>query len=123
MARVSYAQSKVAQYIIEKYGTDQFEKFEFWTMGGKHAEILYSYGKDLRKVRLQYLGKSIINGDSCFKIQFSNKYVLYVIPSGFSLKVIDLSKKYDKAFSWQYEGPVNGIGTFVIFVPPTTRML
>jgi len=44
-------------------------------------------------------------------MQFTNKYVLYIIPAGLSLKVIDSSGTYSKIFSWQYGGPVNGIGT------------
>lgn len=107
----SLAQLKVAQYSYGKFDTDQFEKFEFWTKRRKHSEILYTYGRSVRKINLQYLGKSRINGDTCFKVQFSNKYVLYVIPSGLSLKVVDSSGKYNKAFSWQYEGPIEGRGT------------
>ena len=112
VTKTSYAQLKVAQYAHGKYGTDQFEKFEFWTKGGTRSKILYNYGKNTRNVQLQYLGKSKINGDSCFVVRFSNKYVLYVIPSGLSLKIIDSTGTYSKAFSWQYEGPVNGIGTY-----------
>jgi hypothetical protein len=110
-SKVSNAQLKVAQYAYGKYSTDQFEKFEFWARGDKQSEILYSYGKDPRKVQLQYLGKSTINGDSCFEVRFSNKYVLYIIPRGLSLEVVDSPGKYKKTFSWEYEGPINGIGT------------
>lgn len=101
----------MAQYAHGKYGADEFERLEFWIKDGKRSEILYSYGKHERKGQLQYIGKTKINGDSCFKVQFSNKYVLYVIPLDLSLKVVDLPGKYSKVFSWQYEGPVNGIGT------------
>ena len=107
----SYSQSQVAQYSYGKSGTDQFEKFEFWTNSGKHSEILYSYGKDARKVKLHYFGKSQINGASGFKVQFSNNYILYIIPTKLSLRVIDSVGKYKKTFSWEYEGPVKGIGT------------
>ena len=110
-SKVSCAQLKVAQYSYGKYATDQFEKFEFWTKGDKHSEILYSYGKDSRKVQLQYLGKSKINGDSCFEVRFSTKYVLYIIPTGLSVEVVDSLGKYKKTFSWEYEGPIDGIGT------------
>ena len=109
--KVSNAQLKVAQYAYGKYGTDQFERFEFWAKGGKRSEIQYSYGKNSRKVQLQYLGKSKINGDSCFEVRFSNEHVLYIIPTGLLLEVIDSLGKYKKTFSWEYEGPINGIGT------------
>lgn len=110
-SKVSNAQLKVAQYSYGKYATDQFEKFEFWAKGGRRSKIQYSYGKDSRKVQLQYLGKSKINGDSCFKVRFSNEYILYIIPTGLLLEVIDSVGKYKKTFSWEYEGPINGIGT------------
>ena len=112
LAISSHAQLKLAQYSYGKFGTDKFEKFEFWTQGGKHSEILYSYGKDSRKVRLKYEGRDKINGDSCFKVRFSNGSVLYITPSDLRLKVIDSFGKYSKIFSWEYEGPVNGRGTY-----------
>jgi len=110
-ASAAYAQLKVAQYTCGKQGTIQFEELEFWTKKGKPSEIIYKYGKETRDLRLQYLGKSKNYGDSCFKVQFPNKFTLYVIASGLSLKVIDSSGNYNKVFLWHYEGPVNGIGT------------
>ncbi|HEX9503862.1 MAG TPA: hypothetical protein VF974_06120, partial [Patescibacteria group bacterium] len=107
----SEAQLKVAQYSYGKYGTDKYEQFEFWTKDGKRADILYGYGKHQKQVKLYYMGRGKINGDSCFKVQFTNNYVLYVIPKELRLRVIDTSGKYYKTFSWEYEGPVNGIGT------------
>jgi hypothetical protein len=101
----SHAQLKVAQYSHEKYGTDKFEKFEFWTKAGRHSEISYSYGEESKKVALQYLGKVEINGDSCFKVRFSNGYVLYIIPTDFHLRIIDSLGKYNETFTWEYEGP------------------
>lgn len=111
ISKASYAQLQVAQYSYGKSGTEQFERFEFWTNAGNHSEILYSYGKDLRKVKLKYLGKSKMNGDSCFEVRFSNNYVLYIVPTELSLKVVDSVEKYNKTFSWEYEGPIQGIGT------------
>ena len=111
VTKSSHAQLKVAQYSHGKYGTDKFERFEFWIKAGEHSKISYSYGKESKKVGLQYLGKDKINGDSCFKVRFSNGYVLYITPSDLCLKVIDSLGKYNKTFSWEYEGPVDGIGT------------
>lgn len=107
----SDGQLKMAQYSHGKYGTENYEKFEFWTKAGEHSEISYSYGKESRKVALLYLGKDRINGVSCFKVRFLNGYVLYIIPSVLRLKVTDSLGKYNKIFSWLYEGPVDGIGT------------
>jgi hypothetical protein len=106
------AQTKVANYSLGKPGTDKYEHFEFWIKNRKRADINYSYGKKNKEVRLKYLGDTILNNDSCFKVQFSNKYILYIIPSWSDLKVTDNEGKYNKVFRWEYEGPVNGIGTF-----------
>lgn len=108
----STAQSKVANYSYDKYGAAQYEQFSFRVKDNKRAEITYSYGKDPKEIKLQYMGKAQINGDSCFKVQFPNKYVLYVIAKDRVLKVVDADGKYNKTFKWEYEGPVNGIGTF-----------
>ncbi len=106
------AQLKVASYSYGKRGTDQYEHFAFWTKDGKRTDVYYSYGKQNKETKLDYIGRGQINGDSCFKVRFANKYVLYFIPTGFQLKAIDGVGKYNKTFVWQYEGPVNGIGTY-----------
>jgi hypothetical protein len=106
------AQMKVANYSFGKPGTGKYEHLNFWTKDGKRTEITYSYGKDRKEVKLQHLGKDKLNGSACFKVKFNNDYVLYIIPRGRQLQVTDASGKYNKAFSWEYEGPVNGVGTF-----------
>ena len=106
------AQMKVAGYSFGKPGTDKYEHLEFWTKDGQRTEVNYAYGKDRKEVKLQYLGKDQVNGYTCFKVKFTNNYILYVIPKGLQLQVSDAICKYNKTFSWEYEGPVNGIGTF-----------
>jgi hypothetical protein len=106
------AQMKVANYSFGKPGTVKYEHLDFWIKEGKRTEIHYSYGKDRKEVKLQYLGKDKQNGSACFKVKFTNDYVLYIIPRGKQLLVTDASGKYKKTFSWEYEGPINGIGTF-----------
>lgn len=106
------AQTKVANYSFGKPGSDKFEHFDFWTKDGKPTEINYAYGKGRKEVKLRHLGKDRLNGFACFKVKFANDYVLYLTPRGRQLQVTDASGKYNKTFSWEYEGPVNGIGTF-----------
>jgi hypothetical protein len=108
----SNAQLKVANYSFGKFGTDKYEHFEFWIKDGKRIDVEYRYGKDNKNLKLKYLGKYRVISDSCFKLQFSNNYILYVIPKGLTLKVIDAAAKYNNIFAWEYEGPVNGIGTY-----------
>jgi len=90
---------------VERYIRAGYGKSDISTL------VRHMDGKSARETKLQYLDKFRISGDSCFKVQFSNKYFLYIIPSGLSLKVVDSSGKYYKAFSWQYEGPIDGRGT------------
>ena len=97
--------------LLRKYNTDKYEEFAFWAKGGKRAGIYYTYGKDHRNIPVQYLGIDKINGEKCFKVKFSNGYSLFIIPRGNQLNFIDSAGKYNKTFSWEYEGPVNGIGT------------
>ena len=108
---VSFGQSKVAQYSFSKYGSDKFEHFEFWAKDGKRAGVYYTYGKGHANLPIEYLGLDKINGGECFKVKFSNGYCLYIIPRENQLNIIDSVGKYNKTFSWEYEGPVNGIGT------------
>ena len=106
------AQIKVAGYSFGKPGTDRYEQFQFWTKDGKRTKVDYVYGKKHKEAKLQYLGKCQINDSTCFKVRFPNNFILYIIPKGPQLQVTDVSGKYNKTFTWEYEGPVNGIGTF-----------
>jgi len=103
---------QVANYSFGKAGAKSYEHFSFWALENKRGEITYSYGKVGKEIELTYLGTDTLNGEPCFKVQFPNQHVLYIIPKGLSLKVIDGEGKYSKHFRWQYEGPVDGVGTF-----------
>ncbi len=103
---------KVANYSIGKGGTAEYEEFSFWVKANKRADIDYTYGKDWKNIKLVCLGKDVLNGDECFKVKFPNNKVLYILPKGKDLIVSDLDGKYKKYFSWHYEGPTNGGGTF-----------
>lgn len=103
---------KVANYATGKSGTASYEHFSFYVEGGKASDISYEYGEPRKEVRLRNLGKATFKGLTGFKVLFPNKLVLYVIPSGNTLKVYDDKGKYAKTFSWEYAGPVNGRGTW-----------
>jgi hypothetical protein len=106
------AQVKVAQYCFGKYGKENYEHVSFQTKDGKRTHIEYSYGSKPKEIKLRFLGKATVNGKSCMKVQFPNKYILFIIPNGSDLQLKDESGKYIKTFSWEYEGPINGIGTY-----------
>lgn len=106
------AQSKVANYSYGQPGTATYEHFSFWAQDGQRGELSYSYGKDRKESKLTYLGPDKVNGKAAFKVQFPNKHVLYIIPTGTTLRVTDNKLAAQKTYRWEYEGPVNGIGTF-----------
>jgi hypothetical protein len=105
------AQPKVANYSIGKYGTEKYEHFSFWVKNGRRAEVYYRYGKDNKEFKVTYLGKAQVNSSTGFKAQFSNGHTVTIIPSGTLLKVAEAGKT-PKSFAWEYEGPIDGIGTF-----------
>ena len=103
------AETKVANYAFGSSGTHQYENLSFWTDG----RIFYQYGADRKELALKYFGRKAIDGINAFEVGFPNGLSLYVIPmDDFRLKVRDKKNSYNKIFSWEYEGPVNGIGTF-----------
>ncbi len=111
-AQISFGQDEeVANYSIGKYNGKNYEHFSFWVSSGKRSRITYSYRNQDKNIELTYLGVADINGQKGFKVQFPNKLILFVTPNGDVLKVTDENGKYTKYFRWEYEGPVNGIGT------------
>jgi hypothetical protein len=112
MSVTAKGQVKVANYAFGKPGTGKYEQLSFWIKNGAREEVQYTYGKGRKEVKLQYLGKARLGGDTCFKLQFPNRFTVFVVPKRLRLKVRNSSGKYNKTFSWEYEGPVNGIGTF-----------
>ncbi len=108
----TYAQ-KVATYATGTPNEADYESFAFWTKeNGSRDFITYNYGKDRTEAKVSYGGASNFKGIPSFKIQFNNKLVLHVMINGDQLQIADLSGKYLKTFKWEYEGPINGIGTF-----------
>ncbi len=103
---------KVANYAVGKMSTEAYEHFSFWAEAGKRTKITYTYGKDNKELSAAYVGKGSYQGKLCFKVTLPKQQTLYVIPSGYKLCVINAAKTYNKTFVWEYEGPVNGIGTY-----------
>jgi hypothetical protein len=110
-ARPAQAQNQVANYTFGQPGTAAYEHFSFWTLKGRRSYAQYAYGKDRRDFQLRYLGPDRLNGQPCFKVKFSNGHLLYLVPSGTALRVFTSPTTPPKTFAWEYEGPVNGVGT------------
>jgi hypothetical protein len=79
MVTVVYAQKKLAMYSVGAPGTIGYEQFDFWIEQGHRAEINYSDGTELKTIKLNYLGHDSFRGQPSFKLQFPNKYALYVL--------------------------------------------
>lgn len=105
------AQTKVANYAYGQPGTRDYEHLSFRVQDGQRADMRYVYGKDRKEAQLTYAGLDRVNGKPCFKVQFANKHTLYLIPFGTNLRVTDDKLAAQKTYSWEYEGPVNGVGT------------
>jgi hypothetical protein len=112
LAGSAYAQTQIAYFSTGKLGTKSYERFSFWVENGVRSDITYSYGKSARKIKLNYAGRDTLNGIAVFKVEFPNNEVLYVIPQKTYLKIVNKKGTYNKIFRWEYEGPVNGIGTW-----------
>ncbi|GAB3846054.1 hypothetical protein GCM10028822_05490 [Hymenobacter terrigena] len=110
-AQTKSAPTKVASYSYGAPGTVGYEHLSFWVKAGKRTDIYYSYGPDRKEVTVKYLGKTQLNGKPGFKVQFANGNVLSVIPSG-TLLAVSAAGQTPNNFAWEYEGPVNGSGTF-----------
>ena len=107
-----YAQTQVANFSTGKVGTKTYEHFSFWVEDNVRGDITYSYGKNGREIKLKYSGLETLDGIKVFKVEFPNDEVFYVIPQKTFLKVMNVKANYNKIFRWEYEGPVNGIGTW-----------
>ncbi|WP_461081971.1 hypothetical protein [Spirosoma flavus] len=102
----------MANFSFGEPGTDTYEQLSFWSKDGQRGDIRYVYGKNRTETKLIFLSKTMPSFGNGFRVQFPNKLVLNVIPMGNRLKVFDDKATYQKTFAWEYEGPVNGIGTF-----------
>lgn len=107
----SYAQ-KVANYYSGKSGTSAYQGYSFWTKGRQASAVTFYHGVNRDEIKVVYAGKAIYKNQQAFKIMFPNKSLFYVIPSGYDLKIVNVSLNKTETFKWEYEGPVNGIGTF-----------
>lgn len=103
---------QVASYSNSEFGSSKYENFGFWILDNHNPVIHYQYGKKSLEVPVKYLGKCKVGNNKCFKMLLNNKLTLYVSIEKHNLRIKSASGNYNKLFAWQYEGPVNGIGTY-----------
>jgi hypothetical protein len=110
-AHPALAQNQVANYGYGQPGTASYEHFSFWTHNGRRSDIGYASGKNREDAQMRYLGPGRLAGQPGFKVQFLDGRTLYLVPGGTTLQVATAPGAEPKTFVWEYEGPVNGVGT------------
>ncbi len=103
--------ARVANFAVpgHDYRSPGFESLSFWS-GPQGRSVDYEYGAHHKRLRLRTLGPSA-DGKG-FAVSFPNGFVLDIVPRDDALQVSDRAGTYGKTFEWQYEGPVDGRGTF-----------
>ena len=109
-ARPAHAQNQVANYGCGQPGTAGYEHFSFWINDKQRSDIHYAHGKDRQDVPLRYAGRARLAGGLGFRVRFPDGRLLSVVPNGPTLRVTTNGAP-PKTFAWEYEGPVNGVGT------------
>lgn len=107
-----YRQAQVANYAVrgaQVPGPD-YEHLAFWADAQGRRRVRYAWGEAPRSVELAVLPARA--GSDGFALRFPNGLVLAAVPQGEALRLRDGSGAYDKLFEWQYQGPVDGRGTF-----------
>lgn len=104
-------QNQVANYGYGQPGTAGYEHFAFWTLNGRRSDVGYASGPNREDAQVRYAGPARVGGQPGFRVKFLSGRTLYVVPSGATLRVSDASGAAPKTFTWEYEGPVNGVGT------------
>ena len=106
-----YTDGKVANFALpgHDYSSAGFESLSFWS-GPNGKVINYEYGLKHDRVRLRDIGPG--SDGQGFAVRFPNGLVLDIVPKGDALQVSDRKGNYSKTFQWQYDGPIDGRGTF-----------
>lgn len=103
--------NQVANYGYGQPGTASYEHFSFWTLNGRRSDVGYASGANREDARVSYAGPARVGGQPGFRVKFLDGRTLYLTPSGTTLRVSDATGAAPKTFVWEYEGPVNGVGT------------
>lgn len=104
----------VANFAFGKSGTLQYENLSFWVKADGHKEVVYARdnGKDRIETNAVYLGPEINGSRHYFKVKLETGEVLKIIPEDSFILVVNEKSESRKKFRWEYEGPVNGKGTY-----------
>ncbi len=105
---------QAANFSSGVFGSKNYEHLTFYVVNGRREKILYSHGRSGRakEIELTNLGVETKGGRKSLKVRFPNNLILLITPLGNTLRVTNEKGDYRKVFSWEYEGPVDGRGTW-----------
>ena len=103
--------NQVANYGYGQPGTAGYQHLSFWTLNGRRSDVGYAAGSNREDARVSYVGPASVGGQPGFRVKFLDGRTLTIVPSGTTLLVRDATGAAPKTFVWEYEGPVNGVGT------------
>jgi hypothetical protein len=106
---------RVASYSTGKPGTRDYEELSFSVDHRKDQRlgVTYAYGADRKELELVYLKPAAGSAPNAFDVLFPNGKVfkIEVLEKTKSLLFTGDGSKYRKTFTWEYQGPIDGIGT------------
>jgi hypothetical protein len=106
---------RIANYSIGKPGTSDFEELSFWADHRKvqRLGVTYAYGVNRKELELVYLKPAAGSAPLSFGVQFPNGKIfqIQVQEKTGSLLFTGDRAKYRKTFLWEYQGPIDGVGT------------
>lgn len=94
--------NRVANYYAGQPGTSSYQHFSFWSHEGRRYNMQYSQGRARTDATVRYAGP--VPGG--FRVRFADGRTLTLKPSGTALLASD-----GRTYRWEYQGPVNGVGT------------
>ncbi len=104
------AETKVANFSFGKPHTENYVKFAFYIDDGKEAGVYRTEGKDLKETKGHLY--AVGNTNNSFKVEFEDKKIFIITTNGESLLISESAEKGTQIYKWEYEGPVDGVGTF-----------
>lgn len=103
--------NRVANYYTGTPNTASYEHFSFWTTDGRRGDMQYSRGIDRHDAALRYAGTAQLQGHAAFRVRFPDGTLRYIAPTDTTLLVAPTATATPQVYRWEYEGPVNGVGT------------
>lgn len=103
--------NQVANYYAGTPGTSSYQHFSFWSHEGRRYNLQYSRDSTRTDITARYVGPAQVAGAPGFRVSLANGQLRYVVPADSVLLVRATPTGPATTFRWEYQGPVNGVGT------------